>query len=125
MRQVYTENAPKPIGPYSQGIEASGLLFISGQIPLDPVTGELASGGIREQTQRVMENIQAILKAAGMDLRNVVYVTVFLKNLGMFNEFNEVYAKYFGENKPARTTVEVNNLPRGALIEITAIAARS
>ncbi|MGC8596840.1 MAG: RidA family protein [Thermocladium sp.] len=125
MRQVYTENAPKPIGPYSQGIEAAGLLFISGQIPLDPATGELVSGGIREQTQRVMENIEAILKAAGMDLSNVVYVTVFLKNLGMFNDFNEVYAKYFNYNKPARTTVEVNNLPRGALIEITAIAARS
>ncbi len=125
MRQVYTENAPKPIGPYSQGIEAAGLLFISGQIPLDPATGELVSGGIREQTQRVMENIEAILKAAGMDLSNVVYVTVFLKNLGMFNDFNEVYAKYFNNNKPARTTVEVNNLPRGALIEITAIAARS
>lgn len=121
---IYTDKAPRPIGPYSQAVKVGNMIFVSGQIPIDPSTGNIVGGGIVEQTERVLENIKAILEAGGFTLNDVVYVLVFLRDLRLFDEFNKVYSKYFGENKPARTTVEVSNLPRGALVEITVIASR-
>ncbi len=121
---VLTEKAPKPVGPYSQAIIAGPFIFVSGQIPVNPETGEIVKGGIKEQTERVLENIKAILEAAGSSLDKVVKVTVYLRDLGLFKEFNEVYAKYFLENPPARATVEVSNLWGDILIEIDAIAIR-
>lgn len=121
-KTIFTERAPRPIGPYSQAIEANGFLFVAGQIPIDPLSGELVQGGIKEQTKRVLENIKAILEAAGLSLQNVVYVTVFLKDLKHFSEFNEVYSSYFTRDPPARVTVQVADLPRGALLEISVIA---
>jgi len=122
---IYTEKAPKPVGPYSQAIKAGPFLFISGQIPIDPSTNEIIKGDIVAQTRRVLENIKAILEAAGYSLKDVVSVTVYLRNLTLFNEFNKVYAEYFQENPPTRTTVEVSNLPKGVLVEINAIAYKS
>jgi len=122
---VYTRAAPKPIGPYSQAIKVGDILFVSGQIPVDPETGEIVGEGIGEQTVRVMENLRSILKAAGFSLEDVVWVLVFLKDLRLFNDFNSVYARYFKKNFPARTTVEVSELPRGALLEVTLIACKS
>ncbi|AMM53750.1 RidA family protein [Pyrococcus kukulkanii] len=119
---VFTERAPKPIGPYSQAIKAGNFLFIAGQIPINPETGELVKGDIKEQTRQVLENIKAILEAAGYTLNDVVKVTVYLKNMDDFAAMNEVYAKYFGESKPARVAVEVARLPKDVLIEIEAIA---
>ncbi len=107
---VFTEKAPKPIGPYSQAVNVGNFLFVSGQIPIDPFTGQLVKGGIKEQTERVLENIKAILEAAGYSLSNVAWVFVALKDLSKFSEFNEVYSRYFRENPPARITVEVSNL---------------
>ncbi|MGC8987725.1 RidA family protein [Infirmifilum sp.] len=120
---IFTDKAPKPIGPYSQAVKAGGFIFVAGQIPIDPKTGELVTGGIREQTKRVFENIKAILEAVGASLEDVVYVTVYLKDLGMFKEFNEVYSYYFQKDPPSRVTVQVADLPRGALIEVSVIAA--
>ena len=125
MRTVSTDRAPKAIGPYSQGIAASGFLFLSGQIPLDPVTGDLVQGTVREEVTRVMENLKAILEAAGSGLDRVVRTTVFLTDLKDFAAMNEVYARYFGAHRPARSTVQVAALPKGARIEIDAIAALS
>ncbi|MHA1589690.1 MAG: RidA family protein [Candidatus Njordarchaeales archaeon] len=122
---IYTEKAPKPVGPYSQAIKAGPFLFISGQIPIDPSTNEIIKGDIVAQTRRVLENIKAILEAAGYSLKDVVSVTVYLRDLTLFNEFNKVYAEYFQENPPTRTTVEVSNLPKGVLVEINAIAYKS
>jgi len=119
---ILTEKAPKPIGPYSQAIKVGPLLFGSGQIPIDPETGEIVKGDIKEQTRRVMENIKAVLEAAGYTLEDVVKVTVFLKDLKLFNEFNQEYAKHFPEKPPARTTVEVAQLPKGVLLEVDFIA---
>ncbi len=119
---ISTDKAPRPVGPYSQAIKAGPFLFISGQIPIDPSTNEVIKGDIRAQTRRVLDNIKAILEAAGYSLKDVVSVTVFLKDLKLFSEFNEVYAEYFPENPPTRTTVEVSNLPKGVLIEMNAIA---
>lgn len=119
---ILTDRAPRPIGPYSQAIKVGPWIFVSGQIPIDPATGEVVKGGIREQTRRVLENVKAILEAAGASLSDVVKVTVFLKDLKLFREFNEVYAEYFKESPPARTTVEVSNLPKGVLLEIDVIA---
>ncbi|MHA1616307.1 MAG: RidA family protein [Candidatus Njordarchaeales archaeon] len=119
---ISTDKAPRPVGPYSQAIKAGPFLFISGQIPIDPSTNEVIRGDIRAQTRRVLDNIKAILEAAGYSLKDVVSVTVFLKDLKLFSEFNEVYAEYFPENPPTRTTVEVSNLPKGVLIEMNAIA---
>jgi 2-iminobutanoate/2-iminopropanoate deaminase len=119
---IDTDKAPKAIGPYSQTIQAGDFLFLSGQIPLDPKTGELVNGDIRDQTQRVLENIKGVLESQGLGMEKVVKVTIFLKDLGNFNQVNEVYATYFPSSPPARSTVEVSKLPRNAEIEIEAIA---
>jgi 2-iminobutanoate/2-iminopropanoate deaminase len=119
---IQTEMAPKAIGPYSQAIQAGNFLFLSGQIPLDPKTGELAKGDIRQQTQQVLENIKGILESQGLGMGNVVKVIIFLKDIGNFNQVNEVYATYFPSSPPSRSTVEVPKLPRNAEIEIEAIA---
>ena len=119
---VATGNAPQAIGPYSQAVKRSGLVFCSGQIPLDPATGLVIAGGIAEQTTRVLENLKAVLEAAGAGLDSVVKTTVFVKDLAEFGAMNEVYAKYFGAGAPARSTVEVARLPKDVKVEIEAIA---
>ncbi|NPA47888.1 MAG: RidA family protein [Thermococci archaeon] len=118
---VFTENAPKPIGPYSQAVRAGRFLFISGQIPADR-EGNLVGGDVRAQTRQVLENLKAILEAAGGSLENVVKVTVYLKDMNDFGAMNEVYSEYFGESKPARAAVEVSRLPKDVRIEMEAIA---
>lgn len=122
IKQINTKNAPGAIGPYSQAIEANGFLFCSGQIGLDPETGELRPG-IEIQTKQVLENLKAIVEAAGLSLENVLKTTIYLKNLSDFQTVNEIYGKFFGPYKPARVTIEVSGLPKGALIEIDLIAA--
>ncbi|HWP99700.1 MAG TPA: RidA family protein [Vicinamibacterales bacterium] len=119
---VATETAPRAIGPYSQAIRAGNLLFVSGQVPIDPATGALVDGDIRAQTRRVLDNIGEILRAAGASYDAVVRATVFLADLGDFAAMNEVYATYFPPPPPARSTVEVSRLPRDARIEIDVIA---
>jgi 2-iminobutanoate/2-iminopropanoate deaminase len=119
---IKTERAPNAIGPYSQAIRAGGFVFCSGQIPLDPATGRFAEGGIQEQTEQVLRNLMAVLEAAGTSLDRVVKTTVFLADLNDFGAMNEVYARFFGESCPARSTVEAGRLPRDAGIEIEAIA---
>jgi len=119
---IQTEKAPKAIGPYSQAIQAGNLLFLSGQIPLDPASGGLVKGDIGEQTRRVLENLKGVLESQGLGMEDVVKVTIFLKDMGNFNQVNEVYATYFPSSPPARSTVEVARLPRDAGIEIEAIA---
>lgn len=121
---IFTEKAPKAIGPYSQAIEQNGFLFISGQIPIDPSNGMVVEGGIKEQTERVMKNIGAILEEAGYDYSNVVKCTCLLSDMTNFGAMNEVYGKYFTENYPARAAYGVVKLPLGALIEIEVIAAK-
>ena len=124
MRQtVKTENAPAAIGPYSQGVVSGGLLFCSGQIPLDPATGKMVEGGIEEQTERVLRNLDAVLEAGGASLRSVVKTTVYLADLADFPAMNGVYGRFFPENPPARATVQVAKLPAGALVEIDAVAS--
>lgn len=120
--RVQTDNAPKAIGPYSQAIKANGFVFASGQIPLDPATMQIVEGGIREQTERVMNNLEAVLQAAGSSLEGVVKTTVFLKDLSDFAEMNEVYGSFFRQTPPARSTVEVARLPRDVRVEIDVIA---
>jgi len=120
--RVQTDNAPKAIGPYSQAIKANGLVFASGQIPLDPQTMQIVEGGIREQTERVLTNLSAVLRAAGTSLDKVVKTTVFLADLSDFTEMNETYGRFFGEMPPARSTVEVSRLPRDVKVEIDVIA---
>lgn len=124
MKTISTEQAPKAIGPYSQGIEANGFVYVSGQIPLDPATGELVDGDIKKQVTRVFENIRAILKASGCDLRSVVKTTVFVTDLSNFSVINEIYSQYFGDHKPARSFVQVSALPKGAHVEIEVIALK-
>ncbi len=119
---ISTAKAPQAIGPYSQAVKAGNMVFVSGQIPLDPATGQPVAGGIEEQTRRVLLNLQAILEAAGLGLKDVVRTTVFLADLADFPKMNQVYAEFFGDDPPARTTVQAAALPRGALIEIDAIA---
>jgi 2-iminobutanoate/2-iminopropanoate deaminase len=119
---VQTDGAPKAIGPYSQAIQAGGFLFLSGQIPLDPRTGELIKGDIDLQTKRVLENIKGVLESQKLGMEDVVKVTIFLKNIENFNQVNEIYGTYFPTSPPARSTVEVARLPRNAEIEIEAIA---
>ena len=121
---IYTEAAPRPIGPYSQAVKAVNMLFVSGQIPIDPKTGEVVKGGIKEQTRQVLENIKAVLEAAGYTLNDVTMAFVFLADMNMFPEYNEVYAQYFEEKPPARVTVQAARLPRDVLIEIAVIAVR-
>jgi 2-iminobutanoate/2-iminopropanoate deaminase len=120
---VATPNAPRAIGPYSQATRAGGLLFTAGQVGFDPATGELVDGGIAEQTERVLLNIRAILQASGLEMANVVKTTVFLVDMADFAAMNTAYAGAFGEHRPARSTVAVAALPRGARVEIEAIAA--
>ncbi len=122
MQMIETDKAPKAIGAYSQAVKCENLLFVSGQIPIDPNTQEMIDGGIEEQTKRVMENIKAIVEEAGINMEHIVKTTIFLKNLNDFQTVNEIYGSYFKNHKPARSTVEVSNLPKGALIEIEAIA---
>ena len=123
MRQVIaTDAAPKAIGPYSQAIRSAGLLFLAGQIPLDPATMQIVEGDIARQTERVLENVKAILTAAGSSLDRVVKTTVFLKDMNEFATMNEVYGRYFPQNPPARSTVEAARLPRDAKIEIEVVA---
>lgn len=122
MRAVHTDAAPKAIGPYSQAIVAQGFVFCSGQIALDPATGQLVEGDVRAQTTRVMANLQAVLTAAGSGLDRVVKTTIFLKDLNDFGAVNEVYGAYFPGVKPARATVEVARLPRDVRVEIDAVA---
>jgi 2-iminobutanoate/2-iminopropanoate deaminase len=119
---VHTEHAPAAIGPYSQGIIANGLLFTAGQIALDPLTGQVVTGGVVEQTERVLKNLSAVLDSAGTSWTNVVKTTVFLQDMRDFPAVNEVYARTVGEARPARSTVAVAGLPRGVLVEIEAIA---
>ena len=122
---IKTEAAPKAIGPYEQAIRIDGLVFTAGQIPIDPKTGNVVAGGIAEQTRQVLENLKAVLEAAGSSMDRVVKATVFLKNMADFPAMNEVYAEYFNGSKPARSTVAVAELPRGALIEIDLVALAS
>lgn len=119
---VATAGAPAAIGPYSQGVIANGFLFTAGQIPLDPATMDLVPGGITEQTVRVMENLKAVLAEAGSDFGKVVKSTCFLVDLGDFGPFNEVYGRYFGDNPPGRSTVQVAKLPKGSLVEVEVVA---
>jgi 2-iminobutanoate/2-iminopropanoate deaminase len=124
MTRVSTERAPRAIGPYSQGIVLDDLVFTAGQIPLDPATGELVIGDVASQTERVLANLRAILEAAGSGLPRVLKTTVYLTDMADFAAMNEVYAKAFGEHRPARSTVAVAQLPRDVRVEIDAIAAR-
>jgi 2-iminobutanoate/2-iminopropanoate deaminase len=119
---VSTPGAPQAIGPYSQAIVSQGFLFTAGQVALDPATGQLVAGGIAEQTSRALENLQAVLHAAGSDVSQVVKTTVFLVDMADFTAMNEVYGRVFGDHRPARSTVAVAALPRGALVEIEVIA---
>ena len=119
---VLTDRGPKPIGPYSQAIRANGLLFVSGQVALDPKTGEMTEADIRKQTERVLENVRGIVEAAGSKMTHVVKTTVFLKDMSDFGTMNEVYAGYFTSTPPARSTVQVSRLPKDALVEIEVIA---
>jgi 2-iminobutanoate/2-iminopropanoate deaminase len=121
-RVVSTDAAPKAIGPYSQAVIASGFAFLSGQIPLNPATNTLMEGDIAAQTERVMENLKAVLESCGSSLDQVVKTTVFLKDMGEFAKMNEVYGRYFTSNPPARATVEVARLPRDVRVEIECIA---
>jgi 2-iminobutanoate/2-iminopropanoate deaminase len=121
---VFTERAPKPIGPYSQAIKLGNFLFVSGQIPIDPATNEVVKGGIKEQTERVLENVKAILEAANMTLNDVIMAFVYLSDMADFPQFNEVYSRYFKERPPARVTVAVKSLPRDVKVEIAVIAGK-
>lgn len=123
IRTSHSEDAPRAIGPYSQAIVAGHLVFCSGQLPIDPATGQLVEGDIAVQTARVLDNLAAVLRAAGSGLAQVVKTTVFLQDLNDFNAMNEAYALKFGQHRPARSTFEVAKLPRGARIEIECIAA--
>ena len=122
---IQTDRAPQAIGPYSQAVKANGLIFASGQIPIDPQTGQFVTGGIAEQTQQVLTNLAAVLEAAGSDLSKVVKTTVFLLDMAEFGTMNEVYGKFFGEAPPARATVQAARLPRDARVEIEVIALAS
>ncbi|PIY34534.1 MAG: reactive intermediate/imine deaminase [Bacteroidetes bacterium CG_4_10_14_3_um_filter_42_6] len=125
-RVIFTNNAPAPIGPYSQAVENNGMLFISGQVPIDPVTVKIVEGGVVEQTRQVMENIRAIVKAAdfGNDLSKILKCTIYLSDMSLFGAMNEVYGTYFPTQPPARAAFAVKGLPLGALVEIEAVAMR-
>jgi len=119
---IYSEKAPKPIGPYSQAVKSSNIIFVSGQIPIDPKTNEIIKGGIKEQTRKVIENIKTILESAGASLENITMTFIYLKDMKDFSDFNNIYQEYFNIKPPARVTVEVSRLPRDVLIEIACIA---
>ncbi|MBK8004084.1 MAG: RidA family protein [Gemmatimonadetes bacterium] len=119
---VATEHAPKAIGPYSQAIIANGFIYSAGQIALNPATMEIVGGGIREQTERVLQNLEAVLAGAGSSMQKVVKTTVFLVDMQDFTAMNEIYARHFGDHKPARSTVAVSGLPRGVRVEIEVVA---
>jgi 2-iminobutanoate/2-iminopropanoate deaminase len=123
-KKLSTERAPQAIGPYSQAIQFGNLLFVSGQIPLDPSTGNLVAADIETQTRQVMENLKGIVAAAGMTLADALKATCFLKDMGDFAKFNGIYAAYFGDTPPARETVEVARLPRDVLVEVSLICGR-
>jgi 2-iminobutanoate/2-iminopropanoate deaminase len=119
---ITTDRGPKPIGPYSQAVKANGFLFLSGQVALDPKTGEMTGSDIRQQTERTLENIRGVLEAAGSNLHHVIKTTVFLKDMNDFPPMNEVYGRYFMAAPPARSTVQVARLPKEALVEIEVVA---
>jgi len=121
---IRTENAPAPIGPYNQAVQFGNLLFVSGQIALDPQTGQLVTGDIQTETKLIMENLKAILTEAGMDFSNVIKTSIFLMDMGQFAQVNEIYGSYFSENPPARETVQVAGLPRGVNVEISMIVGK-
>lgn len=121
---IRTDNAPAPIGPYNQAIQYGDMLFVSGQIAIDPKTGELLKGSIQEETKLVMENLKAVLAEAGMDFSNIIKSSIFIMDMGQFGQINEVYAQYFDENPPARETVQVAGLPKGVNVEISVVAGK-
>lgn len=121
---IATDQAPAAIGPYSQAIEANGIIFLSGQLPADPTTGEIVEGGIKEQTAQAFKNIGNVLKEAGLNMEHIVKTTVFLADISLFADMNEVYAQYFNGTFPARSAFAVKQLPKGALIEVESIAVR-
>ena len=123
-KTILTNDAPAPIGPYSQAIESNGTLYISGQIPMDPYSGEIISGDIKEETNQVMKNISAILETANMNMDDVDKCSIFISDMNDFQDINEIYGTYFNENPPARETVEVARLPKDVRIEISAIASK-
>jgi 2-iminobutanoate/2-iminopropanoate deaminase len=124
MKAIHTNNAPAAIGPYSQAIEVNGFVFASGQIPINPATGDFVEGGIKEQTRQALTNAGNILKEAGTDLGHVVKTTVYMADMGDFVAMNEVYAQFFNEPYPARSAVAVKALPKGALVEVEVLAAK-
>jgi len=122
---IYTEEAPAPIGPYSQAVQAGNMLFISGQIPIDPATNQLIQGGIGDEARQVMKNLEALLQAAGFSFENVVKSTIFLSDMNHFAEVNEIYGSYFRSDFPARETVAVLGLPKNVNVEISLVAVKS
>jgi len=122
MDYVSSKDAPKAIGPYSQAIKANGLLFTSGQVALDAASGEIVAGDFSAQVRRAFDNLRAVLRAGGTDFKRVIKATVYLTDMGNFQAMNAIYAEYFGDHKPARTTVEVSKLPKGAQIEVDLVA---
>jgi 2-iminobutanoate/2-iminopropanoate deaminase len=120
---VITDRGPKPIGPYSQAVKANGFVFVSGQVALDPKTGQMVAGDIAQQTERALENLKAIVEASGTQLNHVVKTTVYLKNMDDFAAMNEIYARYFTLSPPARSTIQAARLPKDALVEIDVIVA--
>ena len=122
MQIITSEKAPKAIGPYSQAVQSNGLLFMSGQIALDPISMTLVEGGVEAQAKQVLKNIEAVLQSAGLDKNQIVKCSVFLDSLNDFAKVNEIYSEFFGDHKPARSTFEVSRLPLGALVEIEVIA---
>ncbi len=124
MKTIHTENAPKAVGPYSQGVMVQGTLYVSGQIPFDPKTNQLVSNDIKEQTKQSLDNVLQIVKEAGLSKEHIVRCTVYMTNLGDFPLMNEVYSNFFGEHKPARAAVEVRRLPKDVMVEIDAIAVQ-
>jgi 2-iminobutanoate/2-iminopropanoate deaminase len=122
---IYTEEAPAPIGPYSQAVQAGNMLFISGQIPIDPATNQLIQGGIGDEARQVMKNLEALLLAAGFSFENVVKTTIFLSDMNHFAEVNEIYGSYFRSDFPARETVAVLGLPKNVNVEISLVAVKS
>lgn len=122
---VYSSNAPEPIGPYSQAVQAGNMLFVSGQIALQPSSGKLVVDNLEDETEQVMANLEAVLKAAGLTFANVVKTTIFLKDMNNFPKVNELYGRHFKENPPARETVEVSRLPKDVNVEISCIAAKA